>query len=84
MTAEYNRLIRQGLRIFCEVPSINDQHLPRHDQLTRYMIKHVDGYLPPVDWKPSKLMKKIIIPIELTSDSNLCFAKRHFFCRKKD
>ena len=30
----------------------------------RYMIKHVDGYLPPVDWKPSKLMKKIIIPIE--------------------
>ena len=30
----------------------------------RYMIKHVDGYLPPVDWKPSKLMKKIIIPID--------------------
>jgi hypothetical protein len=28
------------------------------------MIKHVDGYLPPVDWKPSKLMKKIIIPID--------------------
>eukprot|EP00435_Cladocopium_sp_Y103_P031429 s2430_g7.t5 len=35
-----------------------------YNRLIRYMIKHVDGYLPPVDWKPSKLMKKIIIPIE--------------------
>ena len=32
------------------------------------MIKHVDGYLPPVDWKPAKLMKKIIIPIEPQKD----------------
>ncbi|CAE6938227.1 bbp-1 [Symbiodinium sp. CCMP2592] len=35
-----------------------------YNRLIRYMIKHVDGYLPPVDWKPAKLMKKIIIPIE--------------------
>mmetsp|Transcript_49390 Transcript_49390/g.117516 ORF Transcript_49390/g.117516 Transcript_49390/m.117516 type:complete len:659 (-) Transcript_49390:119-2095(-) len=35
-----------------------------YNRLVRYMIKHVDGYLPPVDWKPAKLLKKIIIPIE--------------------
>jgi len=35
-----------------------------YNRLIRYMIKHVDGYLPPVDWKPAKLLKKIIIPIE--------------------
>jgi len=35
-----------------------------YNRLIRYMIKHVDGYLPPVDWKPARLMKKIIIPIE--------------------
>eukprot|EP00442_Polarella_glacialis_P053025 CAMPEP_0115115060 /NCGR_PEP_ID=MMETSP0227-20121206/42445_1 /TAXON_ID=89957 /ORGANISM="Polarella glacialis, Strain CCMP 1383" /LENGTH=570 /DNA_ID=CAMNT_0002515615 /DNA_START=55 /DNA_END=1764 /DNA_ORIENTATION=+ len=35
-----------------------------YNRLIRYMIKHVEGYLPPVDWKPAKLMKKIIIPIE--------------------
>ena len=28
------------------------------------MIKHVVNYLPPADWKPAKLLKKIIIPIE--------------------
>jgi len=35
-----------------------------YNRLIRFMIKHVDGYLPPVDWKPAKLLKKIIIPIE--------------------
>mmetsp|Transcript_133875 Transcript_133875/g.346714 ORF Transcript_133875/g.346714 Transcript_133875/m.346714 type:complete len:673 (-) Transcript_133875:215-2233(-) len=35
-----------------------------YNRLIRYMIKHVEGYLPPVDWKPAKLLKKIIIPIE--------------------
>lgn len=35
-----------------------------YNRLIRYMIKNVEGYLPPVDWKPAKLMKKIIIPIE--------------------
>mmetsp|Transcript_62203 Transcript_62203/g.131454 ORF Transcript_62203/g.131454 Transcript_62203/m.131454 type:complete len:612 (+) Transcript_62203:204-2039(+) len=35
-----------------------------YNRLIRYMIKNVEGYLPPVDWKPSKLLKKIIIPIE--------------------
>jgi len=35
-----------------------------YNRLIRYMIKHVDNYLPPVDWKPAKLLKKIIIPIE--------------------
>eukprot|EP00439_Symbiodinium_sp_Y106_P078834 s1796_g17.t1 len=39
-----------------------------YNRLIRYMIKHVDGYLPPVDWKPAKLMKKIIIPIEPQKD----------------
>lgn len=29
-----------------------------YNRLIRFMIKHVEGYLPPVDWKPSKLMKK--------------------------
>jgi len=35
-----------------------------YNRLIRYMIKNVEGYLPPVDWKPAKLLKKIIIPIE--------------------
>merc|ERR1719158_2265921 len=35
-----------------------------YNRLIRFMIKHVEGYLPPVDWKPAKLLKKIIIPLE--------------------
>eukprot|EP00747_Dinoflagellata_sp_TGD_P208073 gnl/TRDRNA2_/TRDRNA2_81594_c0_seq2.p1 gnl/TRDRNA2_/TRDRNA2_81594_c0~~gnl/TRDRNA2_/TRDRNA2_81594_c0_seq2.p1 ORF type:complete len:853 (-),score=189.16 gnl/TRDRNA2_/TRDRNA2_81594_c0_seq2:121-2547(-) len=35
-----------------------------YNRLIRFMIKNVDGYLPPVDWKPAKLLKKIIIPLE--------------------
>ena len=62
MTAEYNRLIRRFRRVTLDSVSFFFR------LVARYMIKHVDGYLPPVDWKPSKLMKKIIIPIEPVSD----------------
>ena len=46
----------------------------------RYMIKHVDGYLPPVDWKPSKLMKKIIIPIDPRAQITCVFHYRFEWC----
>lgn len=40
-----------------------------YNRLIRYMIKNVEGYLPPADWRPQKLIKKIIIPNEKYPDA---------------
>eukprot|EP00397_Hematodinium_sp_SG-2012_P011775 GEMP01011923.1.p1 GENE.GEMP01011923.1~~GEMP01011923.1.p1 ORF type:complete len:770 (+),score=180.31 GEMP01011923.1:87-2396(+) len=34
------------------------------NRLVRYMLKSVKGYVPPPGWKPQKLAKKFIIPID--------------------
>eukprot|EP00933_Yihiella_yeosuensis_P027735 TRINITY_DN21616_c0_g1_i1.p1 TRINITY_DN21616_c0_g1~~TRINITY_DN21616_c0_g1_i1.p1 ORF type:complete len:647 (+),score=182.24 TRINITY_DN21616_c0_g1_i1:110-2050(+) len=55
---------KSGNRLNTRDVRIRKAMTAEYNRLIRYMIKHVEGYLPPVDWKPAKLMKKIIIPIE--------------------
>jgi len=55
---------KSGSRLNTRDIRIRKAMTAEYNRLIRYMIKHVEGYLPPVDWKPAKLMKKIIIPIE--------------------
>mmetsp|Transcript_22448 Transcript_22448/g.34873 ORF Transcript_22448/g.34873 Transcript_22448/m.34873 type:complete len:647 (-) Transcript_22448:19-1959(-) len=38
--------------------------MAEYNRLIRYMIKTIDGYTPPAEWKPQKLVKKVLLPIE--------------------
>jgi len=55
---------RSGNRLNTREIRIRKAMLAEYNRLVRYMIKAIDGYHPPADWKPQKLIKKIIIPYE--------------------
>lgn len=55
---------KSGARVNTRDIRIRKSMTSEYNRLIRYMIKNVEGYLPPIDWKPAKLLKKIIIPIE--------------------
>jgi len=52
-----NRLNTRELRI-------RKSMLAEYNRLLRYMVRTIEGYVPPPDWRPQKLIKKIIIPHE--------------------
>ncbi|CAJ1378582.1 unnamed protein product [Effrenium voratum] len=55
---------RQGNRLNTREIRIRKAMLAEYNRLIRYMLKYVEGYVPPDGWKPQRLVKKIIIPYE--------------------
>jgi len=55
---------KTGTRINSREVRIKKAMSAELNRLVRYMLKNVKGYTPPPDWKPQKLAKKLIIPIE--------------------
>ena len=49
-----------------------------YNRLIRYMMKNVEGYEPPMDWKPQKLVKKVIIPVDRFPGVNFMGIIVHF------
>ncbi|CAD7966129.1 unnamed protein product [Amoebophrya sp. A120] len=55
---------RNGNRINSRETRIRKQMLNEQNRLVRYMMKHVPGYVAPTDFRPQKLAKKLILPLE--------------------
>lgn len=55
---------KSGERLNTREVRLRKAMVAEYNRLIRYMIKNIEGYVPPVDWKPQKLQKKIIIPYE--------------------
>lgn len=55
---------KSGNRLNARDQRIKKAMAAEYNRLVRYMVKHVEGYSPPADWKPQKLMKKMIIPMD--------------------
>lgn len=55
---------KQGNRVNARDTRLRKAMLTEQDRLIRFMMKTLEGYQPPVDWRPRKLIKKIIIPVE--------------------
>ncbi|CAD7929216.1 unnamed protein product [Amoebophrya sp. A25] len=55
---------RMGNRINTRDVRIRKNMLNEQNRLVRYMQKNVPGYVPPPDFRPQKLAKKLIIPVE--------------------
>jgi len=55
---------RQGNRLNTRDTRLKKAMLAEWNRLIRYMLKNMEGYLPPEGWKPQRLVKKILIPYE--------------------
>lgn len=55
---------RAGNRINTRDIRIRKAMVAEYNRLIRYMLKAIEGYVPPPDWRPQRLVKKIIIPFE--------------------
>jgi len=55
---------RAGNRLNTREVRTRKTMMAEYNRLIRYMIKTIEGYVPPPDWKPQKLVKKVIIPYE--------------------
>lgn len=55
---------KQGNRLNTREIRIRKAMLAEYNRLIRFMMKNIEGYVPPPEWKPQKLVKKIIVPIE--------------------
>eukprot|EP00747_Dinoflagellata_sp_TGD_P024909 gnl/TRDRNA2_/TRDRNA2_130879_c0_seq2.p1 gnl/TRDRNA2_/TRDRNA2_130879_c0~~gnl/TRDRNA2_/TRDRNA2_130879_c0_seq2.p1 ORF type:complete len:745 (+),score=135.37 gnl/TRDRNA2_/TRDRNA2_130879_c0_seq2:124-2358(+) len=55
---------RAGNRLNTREIRVRKSMIAEYNRLIRYMIKTVEGYTPPPDWRPQRLVKKIIIPFE--------------------
>lgn len=55
---------RAGNRLNTREVRVRKSMLAEYNRLIRYMIKTIEGYEPPLDWRPQKLIKKFIIPYE--------------------
>lgn len=55
---------KSGERLNTREVRLRKAMIAEYNRLIRYMIKNIEGYVPPADWKPQKLQKKIIIPYE--------------------
>jgi len=55
---------RQGNRLNTRDMRIRKAMVAEYSRLVRYMMKAIEGYQAPADWRPQKLIKKIIIPYE--------------------
>mmetsp|Transcript_4705 Transcript_4705/g.14718 ORF Transcript_4705/g.14718 Transcript_4705/m.14718 type:complete len:657 (+) Transcript_4705:132-2102(+) len=55
---------RAGNRLNTREVRIRKAMIAEYNRLVRHMVKTVEGYVPPPDWRPQKLIKKIIIPYE--------------------
>lgn len=55
---------RSGQRLNTREMRVKKSMLAEYNRLIRYMIKAIPGYMPPLDWKPQRLVKKILIPVE--------------------
>jgi len=55
---------RQGVRLNSRETRMRKSMAAEYNRLIRYMLKVLEGYIPPPDWRPQRLQKKIIVPIE--------------------
>lgn len=55
---------KAGMRLNSREIRIKKAMLAEYNRLIRYMIKTIDGYTPPPDWKPQRLVKKVLLPLE--------------------
>eukprot|EP00927_Polykrikos_kofoidii_P026488 TRINITY_DN23565_c0_g1_i1.p1 TRINITY_DN23565_c0_g1~~TRINITY_DN23565_c0_g1_i1.p1 ORF type:complete len:744 (+),score=127.58 TRINITY_DN23565_c0_g1_i1:188-2419(+) len=55
---------RAGNRLNTRDIRIRKAMVAEYNRLIRYMLKAIEGYVPPPDWRPQRLVKKIIIPFE--------------------
>mmetsp|Transcript_140837 Transcript_140837/g.351091 ORF Transcript_140837/g.351091 Transcript_140837/m.351091 type:complete len:755 (+) Transcript_140837:65-2329(+) len=55
---------RAGNRLNTREIRVRKAMMAEYNRLIRYMIKTIEGYEPPPDWRPQRLIKKVIIPYE--------------------
>lgn len=55
---------REGTRLNTRETRLRKSMLAEYSRLIRYMIKTIEGFIPPPEWRPQRLVKKVIIPYE--------------------
>eukprot|EP00931_Biecheleriopsis_adriatica_P088500 TRINITY_DN62805_c0_g1_i1.p1 TRINITY_DN62805_c0_g1~~TRINITY_DN62805_c0_g1_i1.p1 ORF type:complete len:681 (-),score=156.17 TRINITY_DN62805_c0_g1_i1:63-2084(-) len=55
---------RQGNRLNTREIRVKKAMLAEYNRLIRYMVKNLQDYQPPENWRPQRLVKKVIIPYE--------------------
>ncbi|CBZ55352.1 hypothetical protein NCLIV_057750 [Neospora caninum Liverpool] len=61
---------RNGSRINTREVRVRSAMVAEQQRLTEFMVKHLPGFVPPPDWKPSKKVRRIEIPLDKYPDYN--------------
>ncbi|KFH18382.1 zinc knuckle domain-containing protein [Toxoplasma gondii MAS] len=61
---------RNGGRINTREVRVRSAMVAEQQRLTEFMVKHLPGFVPPPDWKPSKKIRRIEIPLDKYPDYN--------------